>query len=113
SFTIGDVVDVKVAGLEGTFKGNVAYVSSVSSGFGLFNVEIEINNKDQKVRPGMVASVIVEEVKQANSLIIPAESVIQQEGKTVVYISKYGRAEEREVEVFLYSVDLVAVLGEL
>lgn len=113
SFQTGDEVDVKVAGLEGTFKGNVAYVSSVSSGFGLFNVDIEIDNKDKKIRPGMVASVIVEEIKQADSLLVPAEAVIQQDGKTVVYIVKKGKAEQREVEVLQYSADLVAVVGEL
>lgn len=113
TFKIGDTVDVKVTGLKGTFKGNVAYVSSVSSGFGLFNVDIEMDNKDKKIRPGMVASVIVEEVKQADSLIIPAESIIQQDGKTVVFIVEDGKAKQREVEVLQYSADLAAVVGEL
>ncbi|WP_096550039.1 efflux RND transporter periplasmic adaptor subunit [Ureibacillus thermosphaericus] len=113
SFEVGDVLDVKVAGLEGTFKGNVAYVSSVSSGFGLFTVDINIDNKEQKIRPGMIASVIVEEIKQANSLLIPVEAIVQKEGKTVVFIVSEGKAEQREVEILKYSTDLVAVVGEL
>lgn len=113
AFNIGDELDVKVAGLEGTFKGTVAYVSSVSSGFGLFTVEVEINNKDQKIRPGMIASIIVEEIKQANSLLVPVEAVIQKEGKTVVFVASNGKAEQREVEILKYSTDLVAVVGEL
>lgn len=113
SFNVGDELDVKVAGLEGTFKGSVVYVSSVSSGFGLFTVDIEINNQEQKIRPGMVASVIVEEIKQANSLIIPAEAVIQKEGRSVVFIVVDGRSEMREVEVLQYSTDSVAVVGDI
>lgn len=113
SFKVGDVLDVKVAGLEGTFKGNVVYVSSVSSGFGLFTVDINIDNKEQKIRPGMIASVIVEEIKQANSLLIPVEAIVQKEGKTVVFIVSEEKAEQREVEILKYSTDLVAVVGEL
>lgn len=48
SFNVGDEVDVKVAGLEDDFKGTVAYISSVSTGYGLFSVEIEIDNSDKK-----------------------------------------------------------------
>ncbi|NLY79819.1 MAG: efflux RND transporter periplasmic adaptor subunit [Lysinibacillus sp.] len=113
SFKVGEQLDVKVAGLEGTFKGSVVYLSSVSSGFGLYTVDIEINNKDQKIRPGMVASILVEEIKQANSLIVPAEAVIQKEGRTVVFIVSDGKAELREVEVLQYSTDSVAVVGDI
>ncbi|MED3661657.1 efflux RND transporter periplasmic adaptor subunit [Ureibacillus sp. FSL K6-8385] len=113
SFHEGDELDVKVAGLAGTYKGTVTYVSSVGSGFGLFTVDLEIENKDQQIRPGMIASVIVKEIKQADSLIVPVEAVIQKEGKTVVFVVSNGKAEEREVEILKYGTDLVAVVGKL
>ena len=61
----------------------------------------------------MIASVIVEAIKQANSLLIPVEAIVQKEGKTVVFIVSEGKAEQREVEILKYSTDLVAVVGEL
>ncbi|WP_421663175.1 efflux RND transporter periplasmic adaptor subunit [Lysinibacillus telephonicus] len=113
SFNVGDEVDVKVAGLEDDFKGTVTYISSVSTGYGLFSVEIEIDNSDKKIRPGMVASVIVEEIKEDNSLIIPTTAITTKESKSVVFIISDGRAVMKEVEVGLSNTEFTSVSGDL
>ncbi|RUL49802.1 efflux RND transporter periplasmic adaptor subunit [Lysinibacillus antri] len=113
SFTVGKEIDVKVTGSDDTFKGKVDYISTVSSGYGLFTVEIKINNKDKIIRPGMIASLIIEEVKEDNSIIVPADAVVHKEGKDVVFIISDGKAVMKEVEVGLSNVEFTSLAGEL
>lgn len=113
SFTIGNEVDVKVSGLEGTFKGTVAYVSTISTGYGLFTVEITVDNKEKVIRPGMVGSVIIEEIKEQNSLIIPTNAITKKEGKSVVFIISDNKAVMKEVVVGQSSTEFTAVTGDL
>ncbi len=113
SFNIGDEVNVKVSGLEGTFKGTVSYVSTISTGYGLFTVEVTIDNKDKQIKPGMIGSVIIEEIKEENSLIIPTTAITHKEGKSVVFVISDNRAVMKEVEVGQSSADYTAVTGDL
>lgn len=113
SFKVGDVVNVQVVGIEEQLKGTVSYVSSVSLGYGLFSVEVTLNNQDKKISPGMVGSVIIEEIKQDNSLILPMNAIVQKEGKSVVFIVSEGKAIQKEVEILSSSTDLAAVTGDI
>lgn len=113
SFKVGNEVDVKVAGLEDDFKGTVAYVSAISTGYGLFTVEVEVDNTDKLIRPGMVGSVIIEEVKEDNSLIIPTKAITTKESKSVIFIVSDGKVVMKEVEVGESSAEYTAVKGEL
>lgn len=61
----------------------------------------------------MVASVIVEEIKEDNSLIIPTTAITTKESKSVVFIISDGRAVMKEVEVGLSNTEFTSVSGDL
>lgn len=113
SFAVGDEIEVQVIGLEGTFKGTVSYISSISSGSGLFTMEVEIDNSDKVIKPGMVASIVMEEVLEQDKLMVPTKAIIQKEGKSVVFIVQENKAVQKEVEVIRFNTELTAVAGDL
>jgi len=50
-----------------------------------FNVEIEVPNKDELLRPGMYARVNFEFAKE-NAIVVPASAVLQQMGTNIRYV---------------------------
>lgn len=113
SFKNGDAVNVEVSGLSQNFTGIVSYVSAVSSGSGLFTIEAEVDNSEQLIRPGMVASIVVNEVLEDNSLLVPTTAIIDKEGKSYVFTIEEEHAVQKEVEVLRYGTETTAVSGEL
>lgn len=112
-FQQGSTVDVEVSGIKKAFVGTVSYVSAVSSGSGLFTVEAKIDNQDHVIRPGMVATIIVDEVLESNATLVPTNAVIQKAGESVVFVVVDGKAVLKPVEVVRYGTDSTAVTGEL
>lgn len=113
AFNIGDEVKVKVGSDSEQYVAKVSYISSVSSGSGLFTVEAELDSHDRKIRPGMIATVEMDEVLVADSVLVPTDAIIQQEGLTVVFVEEDGVAVRKEVEVIRYGTEFTAVGGDL
>ena len=113
SFKVGSPVNVEVNGFTKIFTGTVSYVSAISSGSGLFTLEAEVDNKDHVIKPGMVATIIVKEVLEDDSLLVPTASIIQKEGKSVVFIVTDETVTQKEVEVIRYGTDATAIEGDL
>lgn len=111
--SVGTPVNVELNGKQETVLGIVSYVSVVGSGSGLFTVEAEIENKEHKLRPGTVATILLKEVLEENALIVPTTAIIQKEGKSVVFIHIDGMVFPKEVEVLRYGTDVAAVDGDL
>lgn len=113
SFQVGSAVNVEVDGFSEIFTGTVTYVSAVSSGSGLFTLEAEVDNKNQVIKPGMVATIIVDEILEDDSLLVPTASIIQKEGKSVVFIVADEKVTQQEVEVIRYGTDVTAIDGNV
>ncbi|MBU8881122.1 efflux RND transporter periplasmic adaptor subunit [Bacillus sp. FJAT-29790] len=113
AFKQGDSVNVEVSGTDKAFTGKISYVSAISSGSGLFAIEAEVENKDHAIRPGMVASIMMDEVLVDQSLMVPSGAVIQKAGKSVIFVVADGKAVQKEVEVVHYGTDSTAITGEL
>lgn len=113
AFKVGEEVKVKVGSESEQYDAKVSFISSVSSGSGLFTIEAELDSHDRKIRPGMIATVEMDEVLVADSVLVPTDAIIQQEGLDVVFIVKDNVAVRREVEVIRYGTDLTAVGGDL
>lgn len=76
-----------------------------------FDLEVQLDQIDTRLRPGMSASLRIAVERLPNAVIIPAETVFQKAGRTVVYVLKGPRFEEREIVVARRSGDQVAVAG--
>lgn len=84
-----------------TLKGRVTFVgSTVSTANRALQVEIILPNPYRKLKPEMVAKVKLLRETKANALLV-SENIIQlvDRDRTIVYVEKEGRAEERRLKL--------------
>ncbi|MBU8905958.1 efflux RND transporter periplasmic adaptor subunit [Desertibacillus haloalkaliphilus] len=112
-FEYGDEIEVDFSGLEETRTGTVSYISPTSNDSGLFTVEVEVNNSEREIRPGMVATLVIEEVLVEDSMIVPTTVIIERQDDIFVYIVDGDQAVRKDVEVIRYDTEFSAVVGEI
>ncbi|MDY4249910.1 efflux RND transporter periplasmic adaptor subunit [Bacteroides pyogenes] len=98
----GEQVDVKldVYGDE-IFKGTVSLVyPTINPSTRTFQVEIKLNNRDQRVRPGMFARATLNFATE-NRVVVPDLAIIKQAGSgdRYVYVYKDGKVSYNKVEL--------------
>jgi len=64
-----------------------------------FDVAIQLEQADPRMRPGMSATSRVAVGRAPDSILIPAEAAFQKAGRTVAYVLRGSKFEERVVEV--------------
>jgi HlyD family secretion protein len=83
-----------------TYQGKVTEVGQVGAsvqGVVNFEVEVEILNPDDSIRPGMTAAVNVVVTQLENVLLVPNRAVRVQDGKRVVYVMRGGQLAQVEI----------------
>ncbi len=78
-----------------------------------FNVEIEVPNNEQLLRPGMYARVNFEFAKE-NALVVPASAVLQQMGTNIryVFVNDNGVAKRINVQIGKRFDDKIEIISE-
>jgi RND family efflux transporter MFP subunit len=74
-----------------------------------FDVSVQLDQGDARVRPGMSATTRVAVEKLSACILIPPEATFQKLGKTVAYVLSGSRFEERDILVAKRSESQVAV----
>jgi HlyD family secretion protein len=74
-----------------------------------FSLQIALDQKDPRLKPGMSGQVSVMVDKVASALTVPAQAVFQKSGRTVVYVLRRSNFEESEIVVGRRSGDRVLV----
>jgi RND family efflux transporter MFP subunit len=74
-----------------------------------FDVSVQLDQGDARVRPGMSATTRVGVEKLSACILIPPEATFQKLGKTVAYVLSGSRFEERDILVAKRSESQVAV----
>ncbi len=114
----GQTVNVQLDALpDRQFTGHIDSISAAattdfSAGWPFpknFNLQVLLDQTDNRLKPGMTAqiSVVVDKVKDA--LTIPVQSSFQKSGHTVVYVLRGSTFEEREVEEGRRSGDRILI----
>lgn len=96
-----------------TFSGKVRLIyPTIDAGSHTFGVEVAINNRDMKIRPGMFARVTLKLGAQ-DHVVIPDLAVQKQAGSNdkFVYIVENGVARYRKVELGQRQSDLYEILS--
>lgn len=96
-----------------SFNGKVRYIKPVlSTSSHTAIVEIELNNNGDMIKPGMYANVSITTPK-IKGLIIPASSIIRQEGMgdEYVFVIKENKAQRVNIKKVFSSNDKVVVSG--
>lgn len=84
-----------------SFEGSVYKVHpTIDPNSRTFETEITINNKSEILRPGMFARIKID-FEEAEALVVPAISILKQEGTNnrYVFINENGFAKQIEVEI--------------
>ena len=90
---INDYVDVFIpAATNEAIIGQVASVSPAANGTRTFTVEINIDNEDGILRPGMFTEVFFTIQEIDNAIIVPRQAVLTQNNETVVYLANGSTA---------------------
>jgi RND family efflux transporter MFP subunit len=78
-----------------------------------FDLQISVDQDDQRLRPGMNVQVTVIVDRVPNSISIPAQASFQREGHTVVYVWHGGKFVERTIQVARRNRDRVLIASGL
>lgn len=62
-----------------------------------FGITVEINERDERLRPGMTATVEIQVERKEQALFVPIQAVFDRDGKRVAYVRELGGFREREV----------------
>lgn len=83
------------------FTGTVYRISpTINTGTRAFNVELELPNKDNLLKPGMFVRVSMD-LGEVETFVVPAYTVLVQEGTNTrfVYVERGKKAERIEVNI--------------
>jgi HlyD family secretion protein len=104
---LGQPVSLRVEGVpDKEHKGTVREISPLAkldySGYPVrksFDLAVQLEQPDRRLRPGMSATFRVEVERLHDSIVIPAEAVFDRSGRMVAYVLTKGVFEERLLEV--------------
>jgi RND family efflux transporter MFP subunit len=78
-----------------------------------FDVNIEFDKEDERIRPGMSATIRVAVDRLEGALLVPTRAVIQTDGQPIVYVATSGGFEARPVTIARRSQEQVAIASGL
>jgi RND family efflux transporter MFP subunit len=109
----GQTVQVRIAVLGRQFPGQISrFSSTLDVATRTMNVEIDVPNPDQRLKPGMFADVVFP-TSQTSTLTVPIQSIVDRNGPAVMAVNKSGVVEERRVTKGLETADRVEILAGL
>ncbi|MCM3080465.1 efflux RND transporter periplasmic adaptor subunit [Brevibacillus invocatus] len=99
SFVKGEKVQVIIPALSEETEGLISFVGlAASRDTKLFPVEISLGNSSHILRPGMRADIKVASSNEQKGVLLPREAILEEDGRSIVYIVNADRAIKQEVE---------------
>lgn len=98
SVHVGDSVTVKTETLSSTIAGTVTTVNAAANSNGTYEVEIQIANASDRIKPGMFAEVTFVNEKGSSCIVVDRDTVITKNGETYVFVDENGKAVKKIVE---------------
>ncbi|MGC2162849.1 MAG: HlyD family efflux transporter periplasmic adaptor subunit, partial [Silvibacterium sp.] len=103
----GQAVEVDFDALPGrSFRGTVKSVGGMairqffeSNTGGNFDVSIQLDDADPRLRSGFTAQVVFLGKSEKNVLYLPRQALFMKDGKRIVYVSKNGGFAQQEVRI--------------
>jgi cobalt-zinc-cadmium efflux system membrane fusion protein len=112
---IGQLVNVKVPAFpEATFAGRVILISStVDPDTRTVQVRTEVANPDGRLKPDMFANVEIMTAGSRQAISVPLSAVLDDGGKSVVFVTDGNNYTKKEVELGLKSDNRVEIVQGL
>lgn len=85
--TVGMSAKISVPSTGLSYDGTISTISpSADQKTGMFDVQVAVNNLDDNLKLGMVTNVTLVNSNENNTLLIPKESVFEEDGTSYVYV---------------------------
>ena len=98
--TIGMAAKISVPSTGASYDGTISTISpSADQKTGMFDVQVAVNNSDDKIKIGMVTDVTLVDPNENNTFLIPQESVFQEDGNSYVYVINGDKLVKHTVTV--------------
>jgi RND family efflux transporter MFP subunit len=112
---LGDPVKVHVQALNEDIVGKVSrFASALDSQTRTMETEIDFENRDGKLLPGMYAETVLQLAERKNVLTVPLEAVAQNENDaTVMAVNAQNTVQQRHVKLGLQGKTRVEILSGL
>ncbi|AOT69713.1 efflux RND transporter periplasmic adaptor subunit [Geosporobacter ferrireducens] len=97
---LGQTVDILISSAsEEKYIGKVETISPIANATtNQYTVQIYIENKEQRIKPGMFAKIQLNARVKENVIAVKGETIVQRGEKSLAYIVVDGKAVEREVK---------------
>lgn len=107
----GRVYRVRADALPGReFEGEMTFLSAHAAyENSSFAAELRLPNREEQLRPGMLARVTLDLGVLENAVAVPVHAIVPQRGEHVVFVARDGRAERRIVRIAEFGVDEAVV----
>jgi len=115
SIEVGQEAAVRIsAASDEPFTGTVSTVSPAANEMtSTFTVEISVDNRDGRIRPGMFAEIYFTRERADNAIVVPRAAVMIEDGETVVYLAIGANALRRMVETGIDNGAEIEILSGL
>lgn len=112
---VGTAVTVSIESLANTYTGTITYVSpAMDPTAKTYMVRITLDNPDTSLRGGMYATSSIQVLQRPNTLFVPKDALLEQNGKSQVYVIKPDNTIEiRDVKPGLRNDDYVEIVDGL
>ena len=94
---------------------HIAPAARDEQGVKIFDVEIDIVDSDERLRPGMTANIEIQGDHKKDILTVPVEAVFKKQGRYVAYVMDGSEEEpvEREVVTGISNISSVEIVSGL
>ena len=98
--TVGMSAKISVPSTGLSYDGTISTISpSADQKTGMFDVKVSINNSDDNLKLGMVTNITLVNSNENNTLLIPRESVFEEDGTSYVYVINGDKLAKHSVTV--------------
>lgn len=98
----GAVVTLDAYGPDAPFRANVVFIDPAETtrdGVSTYRTKLEFAQKDERIKSGMTANVIITSEKKSGVIAVPQNAVISRDGQKFILIKQSGKIAERPVTV--------------
>jgi multidrug efflux pump subunit AcrA (membrane-fusion protein) len=109
---VGEKVTVDFNALDNKLQGTIQTISpSLNQQQQGYPIEIKVNNSGNLIKSGMYAEVEIETERSSGNVVIPKQSLLQENGSSYVFVVEDNRAVKKEVTTGLTTIDRVEILS--
>ncbi|QHT68219.1 efflux RND transporter periplasmic adaptor subunit [Rhodocytophaga rosea] len=110
----GDEVKITLPDIKEEIQGKISFVGQVVNPQSrTFDIEVTLNNRDNKLKPNMLAVININDKTAQNAIVIEENFVQQTENGDVVFVAGSQKAEARKVKTGLAYNGRVEILEGL